>query len=269
MTLRHILNELTPLVFRRATARKYGYFGDYATWEEARKECTGYDAEAILNKVRDALLKVKRGEAIYERDSVLFDTIQYSWPLLAGLLWAASKNENRLILIDFGGSLGSSYFQNRKFLGHLNPFRWNIVEQATFVNVGRALFEDEYLRFYYDIDECIKKEEPNMVILSSVLPYLEEPYALLEKIADLGPPYLIIDRTPFLPGRTDRLTIQKVPPSIYDASYPAWFLAEKKFLSLLSDNYELITGFPALGGIIDLDGVKAEEKGFVFVRKGL
>jgi len=48
--------------------------------EEAMELSTGYDSERILGKVRDSLLKVKRGEAVYERDSVLFDKVQYSWP---------------------------------------------------------------------------------------------------------------------------------------------------------------------------------------------
>lgn len=34
----------------------------------------------------EATLKVKRGEAVFERDSVLFDEIQYSWPVTAALI---------------------------------------------------------------------------------------------------------------------------------------------------------------------------------------
>ena len=56
---------------------------------------------------------------VYERDSVLFDTIRYSWPLLSDLLRAASEDQNHLSVLDFGGSLGSSYYQNRVFLSHL------------------------------------------------------------------------------------------------------------------------------------------------------
>jgi len=51
---------------------------------------TGYDNDMILEKTRLALLKVKNGEAAYERDSVVFEDIQYAWPLLAGLLWVAA-----------------------------------------------------------------------------------------------------------------------------------------------------------------------------------
>ena len=45
---------------------------------------------------------MKNGEAVYERDSVLFDEIQYSWGLLAGLQKAALENDGKLCVLDFG-----------------------------------------------------------------------------------------------------------------------------------------------------------------------
>src|SRR6266702_290349 len=99
-----ILGKLYERLIKRC-----GYFGNYSGYDKACQASTGYDSDLILERVRDALLKVKSGEAVYERDSVLFDEVQYSWPLLAGLLWIASCNGNRLHLLDFGGSLGSSY----------------------------------------------------------------------------------------------------------------------------------------------------------------
>ena len=50
----------------------------YSTWDEALAASTGSDSENILQKVKDSTLKVKYGEAVFERDSVIFDKIQYS-----------------------------------------------------------------------------------------------------------------------------------------------------------------------------------------------
>ena len=88
--------------------------GNYTTWEEAQAKCSGYDSDNILEKVKTSLLKVKNGEAVYERDSVLFEDIQYSWAVLAGLQRAALENNGNLCVLDFGGSLGSSYYQNKE-----------------------------------------------------------------------------------------------------------------------------------------------------------
>src|SRR3954462_15124415 len=115
----------------------YGWSGHYKNWQEALSLTKGYDASAILEKVKSAVLKVKNGEAVYERDSVLFDKIEYSWPLLSALLWIALKKINELSVVDFGGSLGSSYFQNKMYLRTLKKLRWNVVEQKNFVEAGQ------------------------------------------------------------------------------------------------------------------------------------
>jgi hypothetical protein len=45
------------------------YTGNYSSWQDALANSTGYDSDLILEKVSTALLKVKSGEAVYERDS--------------------------------------------------------------------------------------------------------------------------------------------------------------------------------------------------------
>ena len=227
--LKQIIKKITPTIFLdifRRRISKYGFFGNFLTWKDAVNASTGYNTNEIIKKVKGSLLKVKSGKAVYERDSVLFDKIHYSWPLLAGLLWIASQKGNRLNLIDFGGSLGSSYFQNRKFLLHLKELKWNIVEQNKMVECGKKYFENEYLKFYFSLDDCIKEQNPDAILLSSVIQYIEQPYDLLKKIINYGLEFIIIDRIAFIKGDKERLTVQKVSPKIYKASYPAWFFSE-------------------------------------------
>jgi len=241
------------------------YSGDYKTWSEARTLTTGYDTPLILEKVKNAALRVKHGEAAFERDSVNFDHIEYSWPVLAGLLWIASVNENTLSAIDIGGSLGSSYYQNKNFLSHVRPLTWSIVEQKHFVQFGNQHLADEHLKFYDDLKNCAAVVHPQVILLSSVLPYLEKPYDLLHTIKELRPQYIIVDRTPFFTGNTpDRITIQKSSPKVYDASYPARFLNERKFLRFFTSDYEIVADWKALAGDINLGKETATDKGFIF-----
>src|SRR5215203_7187650 len=93
--------------FRNIIPSRYGWNGDYLNWNDASNKCLGYDQSNIVEKVKEATLKVKKGEAIYERDSVLFSSVEYSWPLLSALMWVAAKNKGRINVVDFGGSLGS------------------------------------------------------------------------------------------------------------------------------------------------------------------
>jgi putative methyltransferase (TIGR04325 family) len=253
---------LPESVIRFLSGIIYGWHGDFDSWAEAKQKCTGYDSSEILVKVKSAALKVKDGYAVYERDSVLFSEIQYSYPLLSSLMWISAKNTGKLNVLDFGGSLGSTYFQNKLFLDSLPQTKWCIVEQPEFVKTGLEYFQDNKLSFFNSIEECTLKNEIHVVLLSSVLQYLEEPYKMLEQIRKTGIKYVIIDRTPFISGK-NRITVQKVNPAIYKASYPCWFFNLESFLEFMGKDYKLITGFDAL----DRANIKSEFKGFLFELK--
>jgi putative methyltransferase (TIGR04325 family) len=235
-------------VIKRFRKRKYGWVGNYTSWESAQADSTGYDSSVVLEKVKNSLLKVKSGDAVFERDSVLFDEIQYSWPLLSSLL-VSGFNHAELRVLDFGGSLGSTYFQYKKFLSLIENVSWSVVEQAGFVTVGKELFEDEHLKFFYNIDECMAFQKPNVLLFSSVLQYIDEPYKLLDKILASDIEFVAIDRMPFIYEDNDQIKVQKVPPSIYSASYPCWFFSESSFIEhYLKNGYKLIESIASLEG---------------------
>ena len=123
------------------------------------------------------MLQVKNGTAVHERDSVLFPKVEHNFALLAGLLQAVDNGE--LSVLDFGGSLGSSYFQCRPFLASLKSVRWSIVEQPAYVECGRREFADERLRFYRTVEECLENESPQVLLLSGVIHCLADPYGFL------------------------------------------------------------------------------------------
>jgi len=219
------------------------FSGNYASWAEASAHSDGYDAEAILAKVLEATLAVKRGEAAYERDSVIFRQIDYVWPLLAGLMWAAARAGGRLNVLDFGGSLGSLYFQHRRFLGSLPEIHWNIVEQAHYVECGKAHIEDATLRFYPDVAACLAENVPNVILLSSVLQYLPHPVDLLDELRDIGSAVMMIDRTPIAAVPADRLLVQTVPASVCAASYPMWVFSESALLACLQRDWRMVSRY--------------------------
>lgn len=244
-----------------------GWFGDYKTWEEAETECSGYDAGNILKKVKESVLKVKSGEAKYERDSVLFDEIQYSQPLIASI--QNSIEDNKLHLVDFGGSLGSTYFQHKGLFPESLDLKWAIVEQAHFVKCGQREIADGSLIFFNTVDEALKQQSNQVLLLSSVLPYFKAPYALIQSLLTYRFKYIIIDRTAFIDGHKERITKQIVPESIYKASYPAWFLNEEKFVNAFLKQYDLLNSFDSVfDPVAHLeDGSRVYRKGFYFKLK--
>lgn len=250
--IHHLLLSCVPPIVMRFLRSKMPpkgvyWIGDYGSWEEARQASKGYDDAQILERIKAAALKVKKGEAAGERDGVLFDEVQYSWSVLAGLMWIAAQSKGELNLLDFGGSLGTLYFHTRLFLQALPKVRWSIVEQKPFVEVGKKYFEDHELIFYYDLETCIKEQSPNVILVSSVISYLESPYEFLKQVLSCGFEFIILDRTPFILNGPDRLTVQVVPPKIYPGSYPSWFFNRDKLYSLFKDKYDIIAKFESIG----------------------
>jgi putative methyltransferase (TIGR04325 family) len=241
--------------------------GEFNTWKDAESLSGGYNEGQILNACSNALIKVKTGDAVYERDSVLFDKVQYSWPLLACLENVAIENKGNLHLIDFGGSLGSSYFQNRHFLNKLGSLKWIVVEQENFVSVGRSKFMDETLQFQFSIDDAIKEERIHCLLLSGVLQYLPDPYAWIANFLNYRFDYIIIDRTGFVDRPEDMLTIQHVPPEIYEASYPCWFFSEEVFKKKFAADYAVIADFnDSFTAPVLLNGSNCYWRGFYLKR---
>ena len=253
----------------RSGAQPTGYepltfTGDYASWAEAQRDAIGYEADVILERTRAALLQVKRGEAVFERDSVLFARPQYPFPVVAGLLRTAVASNGCLRVLDFGGSLGTTYFQCRPLVAVAANVEWSVVEQPAHVACGRQYFADAELRFYADVAECFVERQPDTLLLSSVLQYLPAPYQTLRQLLAHGWRHVIIDRTSFLASERDRLTVQHVPESIYPASYPAWFLSERRLTELITDaGFTLVTDFAGTD-----HGAPADEpayfKGFIY-----
>lgn len=261
--------EFIPAIVKRVARHsfKYGWHGNYPTWEAAQQKTTGYDANSVLRRVKTGALKVKDGQFAYERDGINYPHIEVAYPLLAALLWIASQHNNHLSLIDYGGSLGTSYRQNFPFLKHLHSLQWNLIEQPMFVEEGRKNFEDEHLRFYYSLDEVLPHYKPHLLLFSSSLQYMQKPYDLLAQAKHSDIPYLMIDRTAFIESHEDRLTIQKVPPAFYDASYPCWFFSQSKMNKFLQDTYEPVFGFTS-GQKVVLGLEELDYTGQLWKRKG-
>jgi putative methyltransferase (TIGR04325 family) len=264
-----LLSPYVPPILRQSVSglvTQGAYTGDFSSWSDAEKSAEGYASQAIHEKVRTSLLRVKNGEARGERDSVTFDEVPYSYPVVAALLRSAIENDGNLHVVDFGGSLGSSYYQFIAFAPSLRRLEWSIVEQPHFVASGRKDFEDKRLKFYTSIGEALHRGPAQVLLLSSVLTYLPEPYSLILEAMSFGFQTIVVDRTLFRESANDRLCVQRVPEHIYSASYPAWLFSRAKFLATLDRGYELLGEFQA-EQTQDFERVGSRCLGFIFERR--
>lgn len=261
------LSELIPPALwrlRASLSRRHGMFGNYATWQDAARESDGYDSSVILERVRHALAEVRDGRAAFERDGCTFDRVHHSHPLLAGLLYAAARRNNTLDVLDVGGSLGSSYFQCRKFLAPISRVRWTVVEQPAFTDVGRKEFANEQLRFS-DLETALA-EQPRVLLLLSVLQFLPDPAAIMKQLRTRDFDVIIVDRTPMWRHPT-RITVQHVPAEIYGSPvrYPARIFSRDELVDLFA-GYDVASEFETSDGPVWSGGHTGWHGGFIFAR---
>ena len=227
---------LVKKIFSRKN-RDAGFKKGLKNWQDALNNSSSYDTQDVFEKTLSAARLVRDEKAVYERDSVVFDKIQYDYQLLSSLLLIANL-QNRLHLIDFGGALGTSYRQNKKYLDCL-PIskKWAVVEQSEFVRIGINEFQTDILSFHDSIFQV--DFDIDAVIMGSSLCYLEKPYKILGEIMKIEPHFILIFRTPFSNSDIESISIQQVPNNIYNASYPFWTLSKAKVVMFLSEKYEL------------------------------
>lgn len=242
------------------------YRGEYPDWRVASSAAEGYDDGLLLARLEAAAVAVKNKTAAWEQDGITWDHIPPDMPIFAAMGRVALACGGRLAVLDFGGGLGSSYFQCRAFLTDSVVRSWSVVEQPALVTIGLKVARDA-LKFHPSIDDALASGHADAVLLSSVLQYLEDPWAILDRILQAEIPYLIIDRHPCTLTH-QLITVQVVPPSLYPASYPSWLFDCHKLLERLVEHYELLAAWEGKDPAIRGWGIGAEFRGYFFKRLG-
>jgi putative methyltransferase (TIGR04325 family) len=212
----------------------------FGSWAEAQASSTGYDFPAIADRVLRATQKVIAGEAAFERDGTNFDEIQYSYPALAGLCRAAASGSMRVL--DFGGALGGTYLAHREVLPP--DTEWAVVEQATYVDLAQEFLNIEELNFYQSLEECSGQFHPNVVLLSGVIQYMEDPFDVLDAIVAVDSvEWIVFDRVSCSDSGSNEIALQRVRPPLGDSSYPVWFFDERELVDHMQHEFSLLFGF--------------------------
>jgi putative methyltransferase (TIGR04325 family) len=232
-------------------------------WEQAEHRSTGYSASDILARVQAATRAVIAGHAVAERDGVLLETPEVPLATQVALLRTAALHPGGLEVIDFGGSLGSTYRACRPLLDGVGRITWRVVEQPAFAAAGQAEFTNAELSFAGSLNELPVPGRESLALCAGVLQYLPDPHAVLEALTRLQVRHLMIDRTPLSDLPEDLLCVQRVPPQIYPASYPCWILSRQKLLRRLTPYWQVKAEF------LNQEGGRRTSSGTPFAFKGL
>jgi putative methyltransferase (TIGR04325 family) len=226
--------------------------GSFKNWKEAVKNSGTYNNDRIFKNSKKSFLKVINNKAKFERDSVIFSQEKLNEPLIKLMEKIRKKNnKKKLVILDYGGSFGSTYFQNKKVLSNKFCYQWDIIEQKKIVNFANRSIKFDNLTFQTSLNNYLKKNRPNIVLFSSVIHYLETPFEIILKLINKKVDYFLILNTPFFQNET-KIKIQINPKNIYEANYPIrifnenffkyFFLRKKYKISKLHWDNQVIDG---------------------------
>lgn len=236
-----VLPNFIIKIINRLLKREIRIVGNYDNWKNAVNSSSGYNSKEIFLKSKESFLKVFNKKAKYERDSVLFYSEAINYPLMNILNRIQKKKKVCLNILDFGGSFGSTYFQNKDILSNEKKFQWSIIEQPKIVNFFLKRKIKSNLRFYKSLKDYFKNNNAvDLVLMSSFLQYIKSPFDLLDNFIDLKIDYLLILKTP-VHNKNDEIKVQTIPNYIYKASYPIRIFDKSRLLYYFKiNNYQLI-----------------------------
>lgn len=241
--------------------------GRYASIAEARAVACGYAGADILGAAAHAVREVLEGRAVAERDGVLLERKVVPFPVAAELLFRASQSLGKGVAVcDFGGSLGSTYRACSDFLAGVPSVSWGVVELPMVAAYGREHLQDGRLSFHESVEACSVAVRPDVLLLSSVLQYLDDPFSFLADMARGPWESIVIDRTPLIASGDSFVVTQHVPPQWTRAVFPCWLFARQALLQSVG-KFELVAEFPALDGRIGRGRRCADFTGFILRRQ--
>lgn len=146
---------------------------------------------------------------------------------------------------------GHTTFNAKALLQDTVKMAWHVVETPGMVTVGKSLETDE-LKFYTNLDAAkAELDHIDLLLVSSTLSYLPEPYAFLSRLVDAGANNIFLTRQPLTHFDKDIVQIQEskisangpgpLPAGMADGTvrYPMTAIQKLRVESILQTKYQI------------------------------
>ncbi len=235
----------------------YRWTGNYSTFEEALDNSTGYESNNIIDNT------IIRGKKSIEQKEV---SIVTNIQLIASMFVCLNHiQKEKISILDFGGATGGHYKFLKQFISESIKLDYTVCETQALVRKAAEIFTNSELSFIDDINKINFK--PDIIFSSGTLQYLAEPKKVYDEFFRLNPKFIFIDRFPIIESDKDLLTVQHVPKSVYNGTYPCWFFSKSKWENEIKEHYELFIKWNPKNDYVFLEGEKVYHIGYILRKK--
>jgi putative methyltransferase (TIGR04325 family) len=204
---------------------------EYAPEGWAGPEVSGWDTESVVAAYRAKLplirelaagtdpLAIPTSVAVRENHP---DVREQGSILAFGYALAlASRETDRVSVLDWGGGLGFHFFIARALLPDEVTIDYHCKEVPSLCEAGHELVPEVV---FHEDDSCLDQRY-DLVFASSSLQYSEDWASLLERLAHATSGYLLVNRIPVTDNHPSFVTLQRGDEFGLGTSYRSWVLS--------------------------------------------
>ncbi len=257
ISLKEIIKLITPPVFIHIikTLRKRGkscmeweYVPEGWVYSKKHSEIKGWNVAEILatyKKKWPKFIKMIQGTGTlgvsHESDMNTNEDIHSHNEIMsfAYILALASRNKNRISMLDWGGGIGHYYLLAQALLPELK-IEYHCKDVPLLSEYGAQLFPQQH---FYSDEHCFDRDY-ELVLASTSMHYTQNWQSLLRHLADVTKGYLYIAKIPVVQKASSFVFVQRTYKYGYNTEYLGWCLNRDELLRIAeSAGLQLIREF--------------------------
>ena len=145
------------------------------------------------------------------------------------------KLNKKIKVLDYGGSFGNSFFSLQRFLNL--KFNWYVYDQKGKINLAKKEKIFNPINFIYQ-HQVKKNNFYDIILFSTSLQYLNDPLFTLNTLFNSSK-IILISNIILTNFKKNYLRIERPDPTIYNFSYPCWFLSKSILKQKLKKDFHI------------------------------
>lgn len=187
----------------------------------------------VFNKAKQA-----RKNNLYEQDGKISEKPRPNKFFINFLLYDYINEielNRKIKVLDYGGSFGNSFFSLQSYLNL--KFDWYVYDQKDKIKLANKEKLFNPINFIYQ-HQVKKNNFYDMILFSTSLQYFDDPMFTLKTLLNSSK-IILISNVILTNFKKNYFRIERPDPTIYNFSYPCWFLSKSILKQKLKKNFHI------------------------------